>query len=111
MRDAVQKFKALGDETRLRIMHLLIVNGPMTVRDLEEILNIHQTNVSRHLAVLRNAGLVLNRRQGSFMVYAIARECSERLRHEIVDIGENSIEMKSDLHRAMAYHQKPKKED
>jgi DNA-binding transcriptional ArsR family regulator len=111
MRDAVQKFKALGDGTRLRIMHILVVVGPMTVKDLEDILHVPQTNISRHLAVLRNADLVLNRRQGNYMVYMISRGCSERLKREIIEIGERSIELKSDRQRALMYHQKQQEED
>lgn len=71
MRKIVQRFKALSDETRLRILALLI-NGEMCVCDLMAILDLPQSTVSRHLAYLRNSGWVQGRRQGVWMYYRLA---------------------------------------
>lgn len=70
MRRIVQCFKALSDETRLRILALLI-NGEMCVCDLMAILDLPQSTVSRHLAYLRNSGWVEDRRQGVWMYYRL----------------------------------------
>lgn len=70
MRKIVQRFKALSDETRLRILALLS-NGEMCVCDLMAILDLPQSTVSRHLAYLRNAGWVEDRRQGVWMYYRL----------------------------------------
>jgi ArsR family transcriptional regulator len=70
MKKIAQKFKALSDETRLRILALLI-NGEMCVCDLMAILDLPQSTVSRHLAYLRNAGWVEDRRQGVWMYYQL----------------------------------------
>lgn len=71
MRKTVHIFKALGDETRLRILALLC-KGELCVCDLMAVLNLPQSTVSRHLASLRNAGWVEDRRQGVWMHYRLA---------------------------------------
>jgi ArsR family transcriptional regulator len=74
MKKIAQKFKALSDETRLRILALLI-HGEMCVCDLMAILDLPQSTVSRHLAYLRNAGWVDDRRQGVWMYYRLCADC------------------------------------
>lgn len=71
MKKTAQLFKALGDETRLRILALL-TSGELCVCDLMAALVLPQSTVSRHLATLRNAGLVEDRRQGVWMYYRLA---------------------------------------
>ena len=71
MRTATQTFKALADETRLRILSLLR-QGELCVCDLMAVLQLPQSTISRHLAVLRNAGWVIDRRQGIWMYYHLA---------------------------------------
>jgi len=76
-------FKALGDETRLRIVALLS-HGELCVCHLEKALSISQPNASRHLAILRSAGVVEHRRNGNWVYYRLAAhsdpECSRQLR-------------------------------
>lgn len=61
-------FKALADPNRLRILNLL-GDQSLCVCDLEEILKLQQSNLSRHLAKLKQAGLVSGRKLGVFMHY------------------------------------------
>ncbi len=61
-------FKALSDETRLRI-YLLLGQGELCVCQIQVALAMSQTKISRHLTVLRNAGLVTARREGLWMYY------------------------------------------
>lgn len=70
-------FKALGDETRLRIVALL-AHGELCVCHLQAGLKTSQPNVSRHLAVLRAAGVVAARRDGSWMYYRLAEQADLR---------------------------------
>ncbi len=70
MRATVPLFQALADETRLRILALL-GPGELCVCDLMAALQLPQSTVSRHLAVLRNAGWVSGRRQGVWMYYRL----------------------------------------
>lgn len=72
MKTTARLFKALSDETRLRLLALL-GQGELCVCDLMAILDLPQSTVSRHLAYLRNAGLVEDRRQGIWMFYSLTR--------------------------------------
>jgi ArsR family transcriptional regulator, arsenate/arsenite/antimonite-responsive transcriptional repressor len=63
--------KALADETRLRILALL-ARGEVCVCELHGSLRLPQPTVSRHLAFLRRAGLVVARRDGIWMHYRLA---------------------------------------
>ena len=76
MKKTAQLFKALSDETRLRILGLLS-GGELCVCDLMAVLELPQSTVSRHLAYLRNTGLVEDRRQGVWMNYRLALPDSE----------------------------------
>lgn len=64
-------FKALADETRLRILGLLL-SGEVCVCHIHECLRIPQPKASRHLAYLRRAGLVDTRREGLWVYYRLA---------------------------------------
>jgi ArsR family transcriptional regulator, arsenate/arsenite/antimonite-responsive transcriptional repressor len=65
-------FKALADATRLRILGLLLT-GEVCVCDIHESLKIPQPKASRHLAYLRQAGLVDTRRDGLWIHYRLAK--------------------------------------
>lgn len=67
-------FKALSEESRVRIIHLLIQNKELCISDLEHILDFTQTKTSRHLAYLKNAGLVGSRRVDQWTFYYILDE-------------------------------------
>lgn len=64
-----QLCKCLGDDTRLSLICLLHGQGEVCVCDLVEALDAPQSTVSRHLAQLRQCGLVVARRQGTWMHY------------------------------------------
>lgn len=74
-------FKALADPTRLRILNLLLVR-PGCVCELQGVLDLPQSLLSRHLAYLRNAGLVQDERQGMRVFYRLRTRgpLSEELR-------------------------------
>jgi ArsR family transcriptional regulator len=73
MKKLAQTFKALSDETRLRIL-VLLTQGELCVCDLMAVLQLPQSTVSRHLAYLRNAGLLTDRREGVWMYYRLAKQ-------------------------------------
>ena len=83
MQDSIQIFKSLGDETRLRILHLLS-HQELCVCQLTEVLGLGQSKISRHLAHLRNAGLVSDRRQGLWIYYSLVQP-QGRLHQLVVD--------------------------
>jgi DNA-binding transcriptional ArsR family regulator len=63
--------KTLADPTRLMILHALR-DGERSVSDLVKHLELPQSNVSRHLAVLRERAIVLTRREGTTIYYRLA---------------------------------------
>jgi len=71
--NVVQFFKALADETRLRIVNLLI-NHELNVNELTAILGMGQSRISRHLKILTEAGILNYRRDGLWSFYALAIE-------------------------------------
>ena len=76
VRPASRLFKALGDETRLRIVALLS-HGELCVCHLQEALGLSQPSVSRHLATLRAAGVVEQRRERKWVYYRLLRQQSD----------------------------------
>lgn len=73
VKPAARLFKALGDETRLRVVALLS-HGELCVCHLQEALGLSQPAVSRHLATLRAAGVVEQRRHGKWVYYRLLRQ-------------------------------------
>jgi len=66
-----QFFRILGDQTRLRVLALLSHEGELCVCELRHALDELQPKVSRHLALLRESRLVLDRRQGQWVYYRL----------------------------------------
>jgi ArsR family transcriptional regulator, arsenate/arsenite/antimonite-responsive transcriptional repressor len=73
VRPLSQLFRALGDETRLRIVALL-AHGELCVCHLEKALDLSQPNISRQLGVLRAANVVEARREGTWVYYSISAQ-------------------------------------
>jgi ArsR family transcriptional regulator len=74
-------FKALADPTRLRILNLLM-EAPFCVCDLGSVLQLPQPLISRHLAYLKNAGLVQDHRQGMRVQYSLSLDNKDQLELE-----------------------------
>lgn len=74
----IQIYRCLCDATRLRILHLL-KQGPLCVCHFQEILQLPQVAVSKHLACLRRTGLVEARRHEQWMIYSLASTPSREL--------------------------------
>jgi len=72
----VELFKALSDETRLRLV-VLLYKREYCVCQIEAALGISQTKASRHLAILRRAGLLKSRREGLWIYYTLAEPGSK----------------------------------
>src|ERR1700712_3059849 len=64
-------FKTLGHPVRIRVLELLS-DGEQTVSELQDELDVEQAYLSQQLAVLRRGGLVVTRRDGSSVAYALA---------------------------------------
>jgi len=72
----VDIFKALSDETRLRILSL-IWSREMCVCEIEKCLELTQSNASRHLTVLKNAGILSSTKHAQWAYYIVNKEFCE----------------------------------
>ena len=66
---AGQMFKALGDDSRLRVLNLIVQFNEMCISDLELVLEYSQTKTSRHLIYLKNSGILAIRKKGQWTFY------------------------------------------
>jgi len=66
-----QLIQALADQTRLRSVLLLQQEGELCVCELMHALDVIQPKISRHLALLRDLGIVIGRRQGQWIYYQL----------------------------------------
>lgn len=92
----------MSDPTRLRLLSLIAHNGEICVCDLIEITELPQPKVSRHLATLRHAGLVNDRREGQWMHYSLAQpetDYHRALMNTLKKAHETVSELKDDLAR------------
>lgn len=72
--------KACADPTRLRLLHLMAREGEVCVCHLVDVLGTNQPKVSRHLAYLKRAGLVSDRKDGLWVHYRLTDALSEHAR-------------------------------
>ena len=78
LKNAVALFHALSDETRLSLLDKLR-DGERCVCDLTEVMKAGQSRLSFHLKVLKDAGLLVDRREGRWMYYSINPESIDQL--------------------------------
>ena len=96
-----RQHKALGDPSRLRIVRLLKEKS-LCVCEIEEALELPQYAVSRHLGVLRQAGLVQGWREGTWMHYRLAETLSPAWRKALEALSQawdTDKQIKKDLQR------------
>jgi len=89
MQRQIKMIKALGDETRLRILKLLL-KRELCVCELEAALSLPQSRVSRHLTVLRSLGLVEDRREGTWIFYSLFKSQND-FEKSVIQIIRNSL--------------------
>lgn len=87
-------FKALGDPTRLRIVALLS-HGELCVCHVQEALHLSQPNVSRQMGTLRAAGIVEDRREGTWVYYRLLpqadADCDRQLNALVQSFGKRDM--------------------
>jgi ArsR family transcriptional regulator len=89
--EANQFFKALNDFTRLRMLVLLSSEGELCVCELTYALDEVQPKISRHLAQLRELGVVLDRRQGQWIYYRLNPDLPAWAREALMATSEGVI--------------------
>ena len=75
--ELIRIFKALSDESRLRIYNLLF-NKNLCVCEVEQIVKLQQSNTSRHLSRLKEASLIFYKKEGQFVRYHINHDLLEK---------------------------------
>ena len=95
--DCAKVLKAMGDPTRLRILRHL-VGGEKNVSQLAEDLSVDQPTTSHHLALLRHAGLVIERREGKHVYYEIPSSVAHHLSsdQDRFDLGCCAVELRKE---------------
>ena len=84
--DSASLFRLLGDDARLRILRLLDAER-LNVTELTSILGIAQSGVSRHLGLLKDAGLVRDRREGRWMYYTVSVDALADVAEQVETLG------------------------
>ncbi|MEG1312606.1 MAG: metalloregulator ArsR/SmtB family transcription factor [Romboutsia sp.] len=101
----IQILKALGDETRIRIINILR-EGPLCVCEIESILEITQSNASRHLNKLMNANLVTYYKEAKYVYYKLDEETLnqyEYIRVFLANELDKEEKLKNDYQVIIAY--------
>lgn len=98
--DILEQLKGLADPVRLRIMKLLVTHqDELCVCHLTGALALPQSTVSRHLSVLRNAGLVTARRDGTWIHYRISPVIPSQLVELLETSGRDDLTLAADKSR------------
>ena len=107
--DSAQMFKALGDETRIRILGLLR-HGELCVCDIMEVLKLPQSTASRHLAYLRNSNWISGTRRGKWMYYRLREHTREQsVSQSVIEFVSSLLQIQED-YRILLHHMETKGE-
>jgi len=91
MRDLIKAIKALSDETRLRILNILL-ERECCVCEVMQALGISQTRASRNLSALYDAGFLKLRKEGLWSLYSINRDGTEDYYSDLLDAVRKVLE-------------------
>jgi ArsR family transcriptional regulator, arsenate/arsenite/antimonite-responsive transcriptional repressor len=83
MKEAARFFKALSDESRLKMLWLLFNRPELCVCDVMAVLQITQSKASRHLAALRHIGIATDRKEGLWSYYSLCPPPDELSRNHL----------------------------
>ncbi|WP_153912936.1 metalloregulator ArsR/SmtB family transcription factor [Shewanella sp. TC10] len=83
--EPISLFKSLTDPIRLSIVMLLIAEKELCVCEFTEALDVVQPKISRNLALLKTAGIVVNRRQGQWIYYSIDEQLPDWAKQVLVE--------------------------
>lgn len=88
MRNLVKVFKAISDETRIRLLKLL-QQRELCVCEIVQSLNMTQSRVSRNLGILKDAGLVKDRRDGLWVHYSLSKDSFNEYAVPLLELMKN----------------------
>ena len=101
MKETARFFKALSDESRLKMLWLLLNHRELCVCDIMAVLDITQSKASRHLAALRHAGIANDRRDGLWSYYSV-REVENELAKEHLNLLRTTLSKRPDSKRLLS---------
>ena len=86
--NCIAALKALGEETRLRILRLLF-KKQLSVNEVSERLRVSQCNISKHLRIMREAGLLESEKRGKQRLYAVTAKLKTQVaaNNNVLDLG------------------------
>jgi len=99
--ELIKIYECLCDRTRLRLLNVL-AQGPVCVCHFQDVLGEPQVKISKHLAYLRERGLVESERQGNWVIYALPKKPSRELKANLAclqDCAREHAVFKRDLAR------------
>ncbi len=89
-RKTINIFRALADPSRVRILKML-EQRELCVCEIREVLNLSTSTVSKHLTILRDAGLILDRKEGKWVNFRLNATRSEVLVRPILALLKNGL--------------------
>lgn len=95
MKDLVSRFKALGETNRFRIC-MMLLEKPLCVCELLSVLEIAGGTLSNHLKILKNAGLIDQRKDGKWVEYFIADEKAMKFLRDAASFAEDDEQLIAD---------------
>jgi len=108
--DTQVTFDALADATRRRILALLVDQGELCVCELTSALDDTQPKISRHLGVLKDAGIVVPRREGTWIFYRLAGSIPAWATTLLATLTAGAVpELKADARRLKAMADRPER--
>ncbi|SHH30445.1 regulatory protein, arsR family [Thermosyntropha lipolytica DSM 11003] len=108
--EIVQVLRTLGDKSRLRIVNILR-EGHLSVGEIEHILELTQSNVSKHLSKLKAAGIINQERRAQWIYYGLNNAIMDKypLLRELLEKELDKIETcRQDLKKLREYRQRRK---
>lgn len=83
MNNLIKIFKALSDKNRLRIL-LMLTRKPLCVCEIQDILKVTVSTVSKHLSILRDAGFILDEKDGKWVNYRLNTSSGDLAINQII---------------------------
>ncbi|MGV3485982.1 MAG: ArsR/SmtB family transcription factor [Planctomycetaceae bacterium] len=96
-----QRFRMLGDSTRLAILHALMTRGELSVGEVVAATDRNTANVSKHLKQLAAGGLLARRKEGAFVLYRLSDPVVEKICELMCDSLRSEIESQRKLNRLL----------
>ncbi|MDL1966031.1 MAG: metalloregulator ArsR/SmtB family transcription factor [Candidatus Desulfofervidus auxilii] len=96
----IKAFKALGDESRLKMLSCIAKKKELCVCELQALLKLSQPTVSRHLRILEEADFLESRRQGQWVIYTLKKNKISSIFLKLIDEISKEDELKDLIEKA-----------